>query len=163
MEISLLPIVNAEGRELAVSENLDFSAKNEVGVSFPKPLSFTGKFLNTGNGIELTGSGEVDAEFTCDRCGEVFEDKITFELEEWFIKESDETNGDPDTIVLEGDMVDLGEIVYRNLFMNLPMKVLCKEDCKGLCAKCGANLNHGECGCDKREVNPAFADLDKLL
>ena len=60
-------------------------------------------------------------------------------------------------------IVLMDEIVYKNIYMNLPSKKLCKNDCKGLCPKCGKNLNEGDCGCDTREADPRFDALDKFF
>ena len=66
-------------------------------------------------------------------------------------------------ILVENDRLDLKELVLSDLLLNLPMKHLCREDCKGLCPKCGANLNEGECGCNRKPVDPRFAALRDLL
>ncbi|MCD7905534.1 MAG: DUF177 domain-containing protein [Clostridiales bacterium] len=59
--------------------------------------------------------------------------------------------------------MDLEPLVYAELLLNFPMKNLCREDCKGLCIKCGHNLNEGDCGCDRFIGNPEFEKLKFLL
>ena len=61
------------------------------------------------------------------------------------------------------DLIDLDELVMSDLLLTLPMKHLCREDCKGLCAQCGKNLNEGDCGCIKKPVDPRLEALRKLL
>ena len=62
-----------------------------------------------------------------------------------------------------GEEIDITSSIKRNLLLNLPMKVVCKEDCKGLCSICGSNLNHGDCGCDKTHIDPRFESLRSLF
>ena len=69
-----------------------------------------------------------------------------------------------DSILPVPDMkLDLDELVYSEVVVSVPMKHLCKEDCKGICEKCGKNLNEGECGCPKREIDPRLSVLADLL
>ena len=66
-------------------------------------------------------------------------------------------------ILVESQEIDLDELVMSDLLLTLPMKHLCREDCKGLCAQCGKNLNEGDCGCKKKPVDPRLEALRKLL
>jgi uncharacterized metal-binding protein YceD (DUF177 family) len=65
--------------------------------------------------------------------------------------------------VVEGDTVELDDIMVPELIMDMEMAVVCDEDCKGLCPKCGKDLNEGECGCNRKEVDPRLACLAALL
>ena len=62
----------------------------------------------------------------------------------------------------QGTEIDLDEILVTNFVLDMETKFLCREDCKGLCPKCGKNLNLGPCGCGK-EIDPRFAVLEQLL
>src|SRR5919112_562701 len=62
----------------------------------------------------------------------------------------------------EGDAVDLDEIVREQTLLALPSRHLCREDCKGLCQKCGANLNENQCSCEQGETDPRWAALADL-
>ena len=75
---------------------------------------------------------------------------------------ANEENEDEWVFPLEGDSADLDEIIRTVFVLNLDSKLLCKEDCKGLCHRCGTNLNHGPCTCQK-ELDPRFAALKQLL
>lgn len=61
------------------------------------------------------------------------------------------------------DRLDLGEIVREQFFLGLPMKRLCRQDCRGLCPRCGANRNRGDCGCPDAEPDPRFSLLAKIF
>ena len=62
-----------------------------------------------------------------------------------------------------GFHLDLDRIIYDEVLVNWPMKVLCKEDCAGICKKCGKNLNHGTCDCEKTEPDPRMAVIQDVF
>ena len=74
----------------------------------------------------------------------------------------EESEDNPELFVLEGTEIDLQELLSTCLILDMETKFLCREDCKGLCARCGRNLNLGPCGCGK-EIDPRFAVLKQLL
>jgi len=59
--------------------------------------------------------------------------------------------------------IDLKPAVVADILLNMPMRAVCSDDCKGLCPKCGHNLNEGECGCDREYRNPQFEKLMTLF
>ena len=71
--------------------------------------------------------------------------------------------GFDDVYLVESDVVELNEILIPELLLDMEMSVVCDEDCKGLCFKCGKNLNLGSCDCVTREVDPRLAVLQKFL
>ena len=73
-----------------------------------------------------------------------------------------EENEDDQTFLLQGDTVNLDEIITTAFVLNMDSKFLCSPDCKGLCATCGKNLNEGTCNC-KPEPDPRLAVLGQLL
>ena len=68
-----------------------------------------------------------------------------------------------DMLAIRSDELELDEVLIPELILDMEMAVLCREDCKGLCPKCGANLNRGECGCSRREIDPRLAVLQRIL
>jgi uncharacterized protein len=78
------------------------------------------------------------------------------------LRESDTNEEDPEVFLLEGDFADVGEIITTEFILNMDQRLLCSEDCKGLCEKCGANLNEGPCAC-KSDTDPRLAALGQLL
>ena len=64
--------------------------------------------------------------------------------------------------MIEDMHFNLDPLVTEDIFLSLPTKILCSEDCKGLCPKCGVNLNLGKCSC-KKEIDPRLAALKELL
>ncbi len=166
MTVDLLPIINIEGKRLDVSDYIDFSEKNEIDIFFKDKAKVDASFNVLGGSVNLFAKVSCPMEYMCDRCGTVYEEILEFEFEEALKKEApdnSESDQNPDVIYFTGNTVSLDEIVYKNIYMALPSKKLCKEDCKGLCAKCGHNLNEGECGCDTRVSDPRFDVLDKFF
>ena len=99
----------------------------------------------------------------CDRCASPFDREVSFPINVVLVTElADEENEDEWVFPLEGDSADLDDIVRTVFVLNLDSKLLCKEDCKGLCHRCGKNLNDGPCNCQK-ELDPRFAALKQLL
>ena len=98
----------------------------------------------------------------CDRCGEQItgEQSKTFEhrLVQTLV---DETNDD--YIETPDFTLELDEVVISDIILNYPQKFLCKEDCKGVCQHCGKNLNEGDCGCNKKSIDPRLEILKQLM
>lgn len=111
-------------------------------------------------GCELT----VNAKMTCDRCNESFETTFSNNFQSIFFFKKDDASGDYSNIHYlnpDSDKIDLTEEVIDYARLSIPLKVLCSEDCKGLCPKCGINLNKNKCKC-KSEIKSVWEPLQKL-
>ncbi|MBE5041069.1 YceD family protein [Ructibacterium gallinarum] len=164
MELNLLPILNFEGRKMPIDVTLEM--KNYPGdvFRFLSPVKLQGQVMNVGGCLELSAQGTAKISLTCDRCAENFEREIVFSVEERLKKEDPMVHEeDPEFVIFKGNGIELDELVYGSLFMSLPAKMLCKEDCKGLCPTCGKNLNLESCSCDTQTTDPRFDILDQLL
>ena len=138
------------------TEGLDFpSVKAYVG----KPHA-SGRVFNEAGVLRLEGALTAELIGICDRCGAEFESRKVTELDAVIVEEENEDY--PEYFVLDGNELDLDELLSTCLILDMETKFLCKEDCKGLCARCGKNLNLGPCGC-KKEPDPRFAVLEQLL
>ena len=115
-------------------------------------------------GRRSSSGGEADTvlELRCDRCLKPFSRETRIPLEALLATELADEENEDDIVLLDGDEVDVDEIARTAFILAMDTKHLCSEDCKGLCAKCGANLNNGPCGC-KPEVDPRLAKLAQLL
>lgn len=165
MELNLLPILNFDGKRMQINENVEVAPRPGDTFSLSSPVRFSAVAQNVGGTIEITGTAEAHLKAVCDRCAEEFELPLVFSFEERFKKldEFSEDDENPDISPLEGTSVDPEEIIYTNMYMNLPSKFLCSDDCKGLCPVCGKNLNTGVCSCETDSTDPRFDILDKLL
>lgn len=166
MILDLSSIVNVDGKKQDFDLELDFAGKNESGAVFVSPVSVSGRLVNIGGSLELSAEVKTRLRFECDRCCESFEEDFECSFEEVLKKEDEKAVSDdknPDAVYFRGNSVELDEIVLNNVLLALPLKRLCKDDCRGLCANCGKNLNLGGCDCDTRTVDPRFEALDKFF
>ena len=128
---------------------------------FKRPPEARGEVVNTAGLLNLRG--ELTAEMTCvcDRCGTVFDRKKVMALAVPLAADvSDEAS--PEVFAIEGDGVDVSEIAETCFILDMEQKVLCRDDCKGLCPRCGKDLNEGPCGCTA-SGDPRLAVLAQLL
>ena len=97
-------------------------------------------------------------------CDEMTERRYRGEFTHTVVQSMNGGEPDGDEYVLAPDgKVELDELLREDVLLDLPGKFLCREDCKGLCPRCGKNLNQGDCGCPKQEVDPRLAALQALL
>ncbi len=106
----------------------------------------------------------------CDRCIEAFHFDLKTEFRIFLapyseVKEEEIELSEDDMAVvfISGEEIELDEIIRSEIYLSIPMKILCKEDCAGLCPICGKNLNKEKCSCKKETGHPAFAKLKELL
>ena len=138
-------------------KDVDFGGRYPVS----KPVIVEGGVVNTAGilDLKLTASTELDAQ--CDRCGKEFsqEKQIPYEC---VLAEEVQNEENDEIVVLEDGKVDLEDLARTAFILGMDTKTLCSEDCKGLCVRCGADLNVGPCSC-KKEADPRLAVLAKLL
>lgn len=114
------------------------------------------------------GSVQLDAHLTyttvmpCDRCGEMTGRDWVKDFSHILVRELSDEQDDAYVMVPDGRL-DLDELLREDILLEMPSKYLCGPDCKGLCPKCGKNLNEGNCGCDRREIDPRLEVLKDLL
>jgi len=98
----------------------------------------------------------------CDRCLAEFDKDCACRFHHMLVV-SARDECDDDYIEAPDYMLDTDALLRDDILLELPSKFLCKDSCKGLCPKCGKNLNEGKCNCTEREMHPGFAVLSKLL
>ena len=164
MLLGLSEIIDCPGASIPFSVSVDLSDLL-YGESYPvsEPVEASGMVRNTAGVLVMTGSLHTTIHGVCDRCAADFDRYVEFPLDVVLVTElSNEENEDEWVFPLEGDSADLEDIVRTVFVLNLDSKLLCKEDCKGICCRCGKNLNDGPCNCQK-ELDPRFAALKQLL
>lgn len=129
--------------------------------AFSAPLRAAGCVINSAGVLTLKGRLSAKLLLVCDRCGKSFERETVFPLDAVLAAELQDSEN-PDIFLLDGDFVDLGEIAADAFVLGMDTKILCSEDCKGLCPRCGRNLNDGPCGCGA-EPDSRLAVLGQLL
>lgn len=140
-------------------------------VTLLSPVTADLRLTSTGAGIMVEGKLQVKVRLRCSRCLEEFTRVLEIPLRELYREEGqatfpatkEEQAHEEGVTTFTGETIDLTEMVRDTLLTALPMKALCREDCRGLCPRCGKNLNQGECSCPKREPDPRLAVLSMLL
>ena len=119
------------------------------------------KLTNMGNQkIHIEATATIHLNIPCDRCLEDVLHKFEIAVDRKINLADSADNQDLDDVsFIEEYNLDVDMLVYEEVFVKLPMKVLCDENCKGICSVCGANLNRGECGCDRRVPDPRMSDV----
>ena len=164
MLLGLSKIIDSPGASVPFSTSVDLSDLR-YGVSQPvsEPVLAQGTVRNTAGVLLMKGSVTTTIHGICDRCAAEFDRDIDFPIDVVLVTElNSEENEDEWVFPLEGDSADLEDIVRTVFVLNLDSKLLCRDDCKGLCCECGKNLNEGPCLCQK-EPDPRFAALKQLL
>ena len=164
MRLGLSQIIDRPGASVDFSASVDLSDL-QYGTGYPvsEPVLASGTVRNTAGVLVMTGSIKTCIHGTCDRCAADFDADLEFPIDVVLVEElSNEDSEDEWVFPLEADQADLEEIVRTVFVLNMDSKLLCKPDCKGLCCRCGKNLNDGPCQCEK-ELDPRFAALKQLL
>ena len=125
---------------------------------FDAPLAWRVDVTNTGEALLVAGEVGGRARGTCSRCLEEFEIDLAGEVEGYFLIEEgaeppEDLDGDEFQTLGRDHVIDLEPLLSAGLLLELPLKPLCSPECKGLCFTCGANLNEGPCGCDRRDAD----------
>ena len=139
------------------TDRLDF-----IGVSaYTSPILAEGLVTDEAGYLSLTGEINADMLCVCGRCATEFPLHKTVLLKVPLATElEDEEN--PDYYLINGQELDLDDLLESSFILDMETQFLCREDCKGLCPRCGRNLNLGSCGC-KKEKDPRLAVLEQLL
>jgi uncharacterized protein len=162
MRLDLREIINIPGAYVNFDYEPDLSNTAFGSVKTVKgPARAVGSIKNSAGVLKFTA--EVDAVLlcTCARCLKEVEYPVHLHTEAT-LTEGGEEKDDPDVYLLEGDYVDVDEIIITDFVLNMDQRILCKEDCKGLCVNCGSDLNNGPCAC-KAETDPRLAVLGQLF
>jgi len=161
MLLDLREIIGVPGGRVPFDYEPDLSeAAGGSVIQVKKPSRAAGNVVNSA-GV-LTFSANVDAEFicVCARCLKEFEypvhKRITANLTEGGQGEN------PDGYFLQGDMVDADEVILTELILDTDERILCSDDCAGLCEGCGKDLNTEPCSCGVK-IDPRLAVLGQLL
>lgn len=121
----------------------------------------TGRLVNEADIVMSQLSASFEMPLSCDRCMSEYVAQYNFPVEHVLVTSLNHEDEDRFILVEQGQL-DVDELVVSDILLSLPMKHLCRPDCKGLCPTCGRNLNEGPCGC-KKPIDPRLEALGKLL
>lgn len=155
-------------KNVMLSENAELSEEAEIGFSsFDTKLGSypvtekTNASLHFANRdrekLLITGRAKLTLLMPCARCLQDTPVTIDLEIEKELPLKTEEGEAEEDEGILNGTELDTDRLIFDELLLNCPMKVLCRDDCKGICPNCGCNLNEKECGCDRTVRDPRMA------
>ena len=156
-ELILRPGTSMPFRRELATERLDHPAV----VEYEAPPVGEGVIVNNAGALTLKGTVRAEMRCRCDRCAGEFHRREEIEAEVQLAQQLQDEE-DPDYFLLEGDKLDIDDLLESVFILGMDQQFLCREDCKGLCPRCGADLNKGPCGC-KKEIDPRLAVLRQLL
>ncbi len=165
MLIKLNNFLSSDQLSYKVNENFvigdeDFLSKTHLD----KDITFIGDIYKVDESIILNGTVKYTVKDKCARCLEEFGNKIETKFEAIIVKQLDEDDeSDEIQLKITDGCVDLQETIKQMIYLSMPMKSLCKKDCKGICPKCGVNLNNENCKCEDNLTDPRFDKLRDLL
>lgn len=163
MKVQILDIISGKDR----SKKIDYTFKMpqfDFEGDIIKPIGSCevhGMISSDSDMLILNAKIKADLEMICSRCLDTFIYPIDIDIEERFTTNSN--NEDDEAIVVRDDVLDITEIVETSIISTLPIKRVCKDDCKGLCQECGCNLNYNTCTCNKEDVDIRFEALKGLF
>jgi uncharacterized protein len=171
VKLDLRPLL-AGDRLLKFDYELTLNASEDTyiffsGVGFPSPMKVSGEITNTAGYMRMTLTTSVEYVAQCARCLSPVSGEFTLDLEKTvaprnLLGDLDEDKLDEFAIVEDG-FLDMDEQLKEQLEMEFPSRFLCKDDCAGLCQRCGKNLNDGKCSCPDHEMDPRLAPLQAIL
>lgn len=172
MKLDLRPLLAGDrllefDYELPLDSHTEDTTSFLWGTRFPSPMKVTGNITNTAGYMRMCLSLSVDYVAQCARCLSAVEGQFSLSLEKTVAPKNllgDITEDKLDEFaIIEDGFLDMDEQLLEQLEMEFPLRFLCKEDCKGLCQRCGKDLNEGPCSCNEKEIDPRMEPLRKLL
>jgi uncharacterized protein len=136
-------------------------------VTLTQPVEVKGNVKLAGNEVFVSGHVETQVQLECDRCLKSVELPVSADFALEYISGSDYESSSAAALseeelsvsVFDGESIDVDEIVKEQILLSVPARMLCREDCKGICPECGIDRNTGECNCAPDEIDPRWAAL----
>ena len=169
MRIELENLEGGKGGFAHVYQPDDLNPVDER-IKLVEPAAVSGKVRLSGNQVFVNGHFETRAQVECDRCLKPVEMPVKADFELEYITgsqyESDSvaelTEDELSVAVFDGEAIDVDEIVKEQILLAVPTRMLCREECKGICPECGSDRNTGECDCVTNDIAPRWAALKDL-
>ncbi len=160
VDVSFLKDNPGETIKLQLEGPLPPLGEGDEKIEFPFPVRIDLELTSTQEAVLAQGTIQATIRLNCARCLEPFHLQLEAPFEEVYYYTG---KGEEDWIFLAGKVIDLEPEITKAIFSEIPMKALCREDCRGFCPACGRNLNEEECRCRQNKVDPRLAVLEELL
>jgi uncharacterized protein len=169
MLINLTELFTLEGKEKTYTPDIEMEVYHGPGgdyeVADKEPVKL--RIMNLGDKkLEVEGKAKLSLIIPCDRCLEPVRVDLDFDIIRMLdLSESEDGRAEDldEQPYVSGYNLDVDQLVCDELILNLPMKVLCSENCKGICNRCGTNLNRETCDCDIRSADPRMAVIQDIF
>ena len=170
MRIELENLEGGKGDFAHVYQPDDLNPVDER-ISLIGPATVSGKVRLAGNEVFVNGHVETRAQVECDRCLQPVETPVNTDFALEYMTGSEYESGgtaelteaEMSVSVFDGEAIDVDEIVKEQIVLAVPTRMLCREDCKGICPECGADRNRGDCNCTTSDIDPRWAALKNLI
>lgn len=169
MLINLTDVLTSEGKTEDVQVAIEMTSFSNGMEEYPivekSPAAFRLSNIEKGK-ARVEGNAKVVLRMNCSRCLKEVEEEISLDFfREVFAPDeiAESTDEKSDQTFMDGYQLDVEDLIKSEILLSLPMKVLCREDCKGICTMCGKDLNEGECGCDTFVPDPRMAVIKDIF
>lgn len=150
--------------ELPFQYELDLTQRTVLADWQPTGLAqISGCIMNEAGIVSCSLHVSFTLNLCCDRCAESFERSFSFDGDAVLVTHLSGENAEDEYILIPDAQFDADEFAESCILLNMPTKVLCSEDCKGVCPVCGVNQNVQTCSCQAKRVDPRLEALRQLL
>jgi uncharacterized metal-binding protein YceD (DUF177 family) len=162
-KVSVAEIIGHPGlyRDIAIKRSLE-GVGNALAHISNRPLEARLRAESVVEGVLVTGPVEAPVEFDCARCLKPLSTEVMLNVCELFVAPGHEAPPEEESYEVKGLEIDLEPMLRDNIALALPLNPVCREDCAGLCARCGRDLNTGPCDCSDETTDPRWAALAEL-
>lgn len=139
-------------------------------VTLNQPVEVRGSVRRSGAEVVVSGRLSSHVSVECDRCLKRIDLPISNDFKVGYVTEqvyesshaAELTADELDVSVFDGQSIDIDELVKEQILLAVPDRALCRDDCKGICSNCGADLNEGSCSCEQVEIDPRWEALKRI-
>ena len=171
MKIDISDVYSLDNKEITRKVHVDMAEFKSRQGTFPiqagEPFDLT--IANEeGKRLRLSGEGDVTVQIPCDRCLQEVDVPFHFDIEKTVplkavSKDTEDDSDEAASYIDEERALDVDRLIFNEILVSWPAKVLCKPDCKGICPKCGTNLNLATCDCEQGELDPRMAQFQDVF
>lgn len=166
----LVPVTDIGAEGLEVDRTVPPAGAMEISGQplHPDPARVRGRVQAVGLGFEFRGKVETAIQLPCSRCLEAYRLALSLPFEIVYREAGEpvfpvtEDRGDPGVSYLDEGRIDLAQLVEEQIYLAVPLKPLCRTDCRGLCPQCGTQWNREECDCKADALDPRWSALREL-
>lgn len=163
MLLKIKEFLSSDTVSLKVNENLvlddtDFLEQTQLH----KNISLKGEIFKIEDSLMFTGTVGYTFTDQCARCLEEFDNSVESKFSALIVNQADIESDEIQLVMIDG-VIKLDETIKQLIYLSMPMKSLCRKDCKGICPNCGVNLNNEKCQCENNLTDPRFDKLRDLL